>query len=173
MEAPCITTTTLLIDITNVHAIITACQNRWGVIRVIGGRLMSARPLLWSQARGVTGMRSCNLLYSLSVSADSHGAEHPSPSQMPRYNVIPPIRLNHDHIVKIGPVLSCSIEDATNDKYGDRVGGVKTTRAPPSTIVVQRQYYSHGTLFFPPKTVRTKDNGDTPLLMSPLPVNAM
>jgi hypothetical protein len=39
MEGPCTTTATLLIDITNVHALITVCQKRWGVI---GGQLMSA-----------------------------------------------------------------------------------------------------------------------------------
>ena len=39
MEGPCTTTTTLLIDITNGHEIITVCQKRWGVM---GGRLISA-----------------------------------------------------------------------------------------------------------------------------------
>jgi hypothetical protein len=38
MEGSC-TMTTLFIDTTNVHALITVCWKRWGVI---GGRLMSA-----------------------------------------------------------------------------------------------------------------------------------
>jgi hypothetical protein len=41
MEGSCTMTTTLFIDTTNVHALITSnlCRKRWGVI---GGRLMSA-----------------------------------------------------------------------------------------------------------------------------------
>jgi hypothetical protein len=39
MEGLCTTTTTLLIDITNCHELITEFQKRWGVI---GGRLMGA-----------------------------------------------------------------------------------------------------------------------------------
>ena len=39
MEHPCTTTTTLLIDITNGHELIAACQKRWGSTDV---KLMSA-----------------------------------------------------------------------------------------------------------------------------------
>ena len=60
------------------------------------------------------------------------------------------------------------IKDATNDKYGDRVGENfegrgRTIHHPGATLL--------GTLSFPPKNVRIEDNGDTPLLVSHLPFN--
>ena len=59
-----------------------------------------------------------------------------------------------------------SMEDATNDKYGDRMTRPPSRRSITTIVTVP-------TLFFLPKTVRTEDNDGTTLLMSPLPVNSM
>jgi hypothetical protein len=56
---------------------------------------------------------------------------------MQRCKVIPPTRQNRSHIARFN-FRTSSIEDATNDKYGDRVG---ENYEGPSTILAQ-QYQS-------------------------------
>ena len=51
--------------------------------------------------------------------SNAESAEHSPPSQMQRYKVIPPTKQNRDNIVQF---QTSSMEDATNDKYGDHVG---------------------------------------------------
>jgi hypothetical protein len=60
----------------------------------------------------------------------------------------PSDKTESQHIVTYNFRIS-SIEDATNDKY---VGENYSTRAPPSW----HSSTGHGTLFLPPKTVRTE-----------------
>jgi hypothetical protein len=109
-------------------------------------------------------MGSCTRHF-LSVSTDT--AERTSPSQMQRCKVNPPTRQNRNHTVSYN-FRTSSIEEATEDKYGDRVVENYEGRGPhpPSW-----RSSTSPDLFFPPKKVRTEDNGDTPLLMSSLPVN--
>jgi len=64
-------------------------------------------------------MGSCTR-HSLSVSAEMD--ERTSPNQMQKCNVIPSTRQNSNHIVTLYNFRTSSIEDATNDKYGVRVG---------------------------------------------------
>jgi hypothetical protein len=78
-------------------------------------------------------MGSCTKHF-LSVSADS--AERPSWSPMQRCKVIPPTRQNS---ILLYNFRTSSIEDATNDIYGDRVGEDyegPTIRHPGAAVLV-------------------------------------
>ena len=51
--------------------------------------------------------------------SNAESVEHSPPSQMQRCKVIPPTKKNRDNVVQF---QTSSMEDATNDKYGDHVG---------------------------------------------------
>jgi hypothetical protein len=109
--------TTLLVDITNGHELITVCQKRQGVI---GGRLTSA-----------TVERSTSLC---GITVDEPDlAQRPSRGRMQRCKVIPLITQNHNILYRF---RTSSIEDATNDKHDDRVG--ENYEDPFITILAQK-----------------------------------